>query len=85
MAVYQHFQQLKMAEPLPDVQKVGACITCNWWEVETPRPVEEAVRPVAAAELASPVVRFRSGPLEPLAPVRVSRGRSQSEPPTARA
>lgn len=41
MAVYQHFQQLKMAESLPEEQKVGACITCSWWAADAPRPLEE--------------------------------------------
>jgi len=41
MPVYQHIQQAKRMEQLPMAQQVGACITCNWWNVETPRPEAE--------------------------------------------
>ena len=38
MPTYEHFQQAKKAESLPDTEKIGACITCKWWKAETPRP-----------------------------------------------
>lgn len=41
MPVYNHFNQAKQMQDLPMAQKVGACITCSYWEVETPRPQEE--------------------------------------------
>lgn len=42
MPVYQNLQQARRSEPLPMAQQVGACITCSFWNVETPRPQEEA-------------------------------------------
>jgi hypothetical protein len=41
MPVFQHFQDVKKSQQLPMAEQVGACITCNWWNVETPRPEEE--------------------------------------------
>jgi len=41
MPVYQHLQQVKSAQSLPMAQQVGACITCSFWNVETPRPESE--------------------------------------------
>ncbi len=37
MPTYEHFQQIKKASRLPDPDKVGACLTCNYWQVEEPR------------------------------------------------
>lgn len=37
MPTYPHFQETKKAEPLPEKQNVGACLTCQYWAVETPR------------------------------------------------
>ena len=42
MPVYNHLNEAKKQHPLPMAQQIGACITCNYWEVETPRPAEEA-------------------------------------------
>jgi len=42
MPVYSHFQEAKNAQPLPMAAQVGACITCSYWNVETPRPETEA-------------------------------------------
>ena len=41
MPVYPHFQEAKKAYDLPMEAKVGACLTCSWWQVETPRPETE--------------------------------------------
>ncbi len=38
MPIYEHFQQAKKAESLPESEKVGACITCKWWNADAPRP-----------------------------------------------
>lgn len=34
MPTYEHFQALKKATTLPDHDKVGACLTCKYWQVE---------------------------------------------------
>lgn len=41
MPIYQHIQQAKRSQPLPMAQQIGACITCSFWNVETPRPESE--------------------------------------------
>ena len=41
MPVYAHYNQAKQKQSLPMAQQIGACITCSFWEVETPRPAEE--------------------------------------------
>lgn len=33
MPTYEHFQELKKATELPQHEKVGACLTCSYWEV----------------------------------------------------
>ena len=33
MPMYQHYQDLKTATELPQHDKVGACLTCAYWEV----------------------------------------------------
>jgi hypothetical protein len=42
MPIYNHVNEVKKSHPLPMAQDVGTCITCNYWEVETPRPSSEA-------------------------------------------
>ncbi len=37
MPTYEHFQQLKAATQLPEHDKVGACLTCRYWQVEERR------------------------------------------------
>ena len=39
MPVYSHYNQAK--QDLPMAQKVGACITCSYWQVETPRLINK--------------------------------------------
>ncbi len=34
MALYQHFQQAKKAENLPDADKMGICLNCKYFDVE---------------------------------------------------
>lgn len=41
MPVYPHFQVAKQSNSLPMAAQVGACITCSFWNVETPRPKSE--------------------------------------------
>ena len=44
MPVYSHFQEVKKSQSLPMAAQVGACITCSYWEVETPRPESETAK-----------------------------------------
>lgn len=37
MAAYEHFQIVKKAENLPDPKKIGACLTCKFWDVQGAR------------------------------------------------
>ncbi len=46
MATYEHFQEAKKSESLPDGAHVGACLTCKHWDAPTPR-VEVMTREVA--------------------------------------
>jgi hypothetical protein len=41
MPVYHHYQEAKKALSLPMADHIGACITCQYWDVEAPRPEEE--------------------------------------------
>lgn len=34
MSAYQHFQEVKNAEPLPEADKLGMCLNCKYWNVE---------------------------------------------------
>jgi len=43
MPTYEHFQELKTATTLPEHDKVGACLTCTYWEVDEHRT--EAIAP----------------------------------------
>lgn len=40
MPTYSHLQEVKKAETLlvAEGEKIGVCLTCSYWEVETPRP-----------------------------------------------
>ena len=39
MPLYDHLQEVKKAETLPAAasEKVGVCLTCAYWQAETPR------------------------------------------------
>ena len=41
MPTYQHFQEAKKSENLPEKENVGACLTCKYWEQEQ-RAVSQA-------------------------------------------
>ena len=40
MPVYTHLQEVKKSEDLlvGQGEKLGVCLTCSYWEAETPRP-----------------------------------------------
>lgn len=45
MPVYSHYNEAKKAhKDLPMVSNVGACLTCTWWDAETPRTESEIVQ-----------------------------------------
>ena len=46
MATYEHFQQAKKSESVPDGHHVSACLTCTHWDAPTPR-MEAMTREVA--------------------------------------
>src|SRR4051812_33767991 len=46
MPTYSHFQELKKAEHLPNPQRIGACLTCRFWDAEGSR--DEALAPAEA-------------------------------------
>ena len=46
MPTYQHFQEVKKAQTLPDKDKEGVCLTCRFWQVEEER--SEAITPLLA-------------------------------------
>lgn len=37
MALYEHFQEVKKAEKLPEEDSVGVCLTCKYWDVQEKR------------------------------------------------
>lgn len=41
MAAYQHFQDVKKAEPLPETDKMGLCLNCSYWDVEGQTSLEQ--------------------------------------------
>lgn len=41
MSAYNHFQEVKNAEPLPDADKMGMCLNCKYWEVEGTTTLEQ--------------------------------------------
>jgi len=34
MSAYNHFQEAKNAENLPEADKMGMCLNCKYWDVE---------------------------------------------------
>lgn len=34
MSTYNHFQEAKNAETLPESEKLGMCLNCKYWDVE---------------------------------------------------
>lgn len=40
MPTFEHFQQIKNEMDLPKHDKVGACLTCSYWQVEEARGKE---------------------------------------------
>jgi hypothetical protein len=46
MPTYEHFQDAKKSETLPENKSVGACLTCAYWDAPTPRT--EAMNPEVA-------------------------------------
>ncbi|MDB6111662.1 MAG: hypothetical protein JWR69_3412 [Pedosphaera sp.] len=46
MPTYSHLQELKRAEQLPNPQRIGACLTCRFWDAEGSR--DEALAPTEA-------------------------------------
>ena len=34
MSAYNHFQQARNAETLPEAEKLGMCLNCKYWNVE---------------------------------------------------
>lgn len=51
MPTYEHFQQVKKATRLPDHNKVGACLTCRYWQAEEPRGAPQGQALVARVAL----------------------------------
>jgi hypothetical protein len=37
MSTYEHYQQAKNMEVLPQSESIGACLTCRFWDVEQRR------------------------------------------------
>jgi hypothetical protein len=37
MPTYKHYQDLKRAEHLENPDRIGACLTCRYWDAEGPR------------------------------------------------
>lgn len=46
MPTYEHFQDLKKDKHLPNADKIGACLTCKFWDAEGSR--DEALAPADA-------------------------------------
>lgn len=44
MPTYAHFQEVKKALDLPQKDKMGACLTCRYWDVEEDRTVAITTR-----------------------------------------
>ena len=55
MPTYEHFQEAKKSEDLPNKENVGACLTCKYWEQE--------LRAVSQAELLAKCVQPQILPL----------------------
>ncbi|MBC7809391.1 MAG: hypothetical protein H7145_24925 [Akkermansiaceae bacterium] len=41
MPVYSHYNLAKKQESLPMAEQIGVCLTCSYWQAETPRPQEQ--------------------------------------------
>ncbi|HEY0455933.1 MAG TPA: hypothetical protein VGE41_06130 [Verrucomicrobiae bacterium] len=42
MPVYKHYQELKKSEHLEHPERIGACLTCQYWDAEGPRTDAQA-------------------------------------------
>lgn len=41
MSAYNHFQEVKNAEQLPEAEKLGMCLNCKYWNVEGTTTLEQ--------------------------------------------
>lgn len=48
MSTYPHLQELKKSEspPKAEGEQIGVCLTCKYWDADTPRP--ESLTPMLA-------------------------------------